>query len=637
MSPNQTVLVADFLNGVSDAARLTITNAGRRIDHLECKIGTMSTAYIDWTDSGSISATVYFPSSLDILGHMSRALADQWAAYWLHEIFHALYTSKDAWQEAVRDGISDMVNALEDVRIERKALDNNIARNTKSLLEKLTYEKLSEASNKKPIDPNKNIAGILCYAGREKLLGYNLHGFLSKTLSMLTPANTALILDTWNKLALCTSTYDVNALAREVLDAIAKSQPQQPPQPSQATEAGNDSQDGETSQETDQPTGKPSEDDGEPCENGDTDPGEDNEPSDDEAGYTTGDDGEPSEADEAEDGDETSEGSGKGSNPDGDNSTPNDTSKPGGDGADSTPAQEQENTLDTNLQPESATPKKEKAFERKIRELTNAIGSQVMDSANKVRINDRSNDSYSSSSVASTANLPHSNKLDREIASLLRSPEKRGKVHNQTSGRLSRRSLTRATLGKLDVFAQRWEVPGNETVVGVLVDMSSSMNSWIYETEKAVRMIARAIERSGTKSIIAGFKSRTYGVSLEVIKPITKKAVACHNANAILNVDGGTPMSAAIVAMARLLKGTQATRRVILCLTDGACDHGSTGTMFASNYAEKLGVEVLALGIGCDPTGAFPEGCAITASNATSLGVNGLGLLGKRLKEASPI
>jgi hypothetical protein len=59
--------------------------------------------------------------------------------------------------------------------------------------------------------------------------------------------------------------------------------------------------------------------------------------------------------------------------------------------------------------------------------------------------------------------------------------------------------------------------------------------------------------------------------------------------------------------------------------------------MFASSYAERLGVEVLALGIGCDPTGAFPEGCAATAYSARTLGVNGLGLLGKRLREASPI
>ncbi len=63
--------------------------------------------------------TLYLPA-LKAEHVLSRNEADYLTGLWLHELAHVLFTDFDVWHKAVREGLGQIVNGLEDLRIEKR-------------------------------------------------------------------------------------------------------------------------------------------------------------------------------------------------------------------------------------------------------------------------------------------------------------------------------------------------------------------------------------------------------------------------------------------------------------------------------------------------------------------------------------
>ena len=91
-------------------------------------------------------------------------------------------------------------------------------------------------------------------------------------------------------------------------------------------------------------------------------------------------------------------------------------------------------------------------------------------------------------------------------------------------------------------------------------------------------------------------------------------------------VCGGTPLSPAILAAAQeLLQVRDVQRRILIPLTDGGCNMGSSGVKAAVRLANHWGVEVGALGIGggTEVEQIFPIGVDLpAAANVTAAGLD---------------
>src|SRR5882672_5470314 len=66
-------------------------------------------------------------------------------------------------------------------------------------------------------------------------------------------------------------------------------------------------------------------------------------------------------------------------------------------------------------------------------------------------------------------------RLRGAVRRMLRSPAQVGSEHRLTRGRFDRRAIVRATMGRQDVCARRFYIPGQNVALTLLVDLSSSM------------------------------------------------------------------------------------------------------------------------------------------------------------------
>jgi hypothetical protein len=98
-----------------------------------------------------------------------------------------------------------------------------------------------------------------------------------------------------------------------------------------------------------------------------------------------------------------------------------------------------------------------------------------------------------------------------------------------------------------------------------------------------------------------------------------------------------TPLSPAILGCAEVLRTIDATRHVMMVLTDGDCDYGNGCVTDACLVARSWGVETVALGMAAPQvTAAFPDGHSVNVASLDDLGRTGLGVLARMLEEAAP-
>ena len=98
---------------------------------------------------------------------MTQTEFEDWTAYLLHELGHPTHTSKSDWLSACQKGLSRMVNALEDVRMEKALIASGIVPNAKAVLSRLISRKVaqSKADGWKP-NARKEFGWTICVLGR---------------------------------------------------------------------------------------------------------------------------------------------------------------------------------------------------------------------------------------------------------------------------------------------------------------------------------------------------------------------------------------------------------------------------------------------------------------------------------------
>jgi len=230
--------------------------------------------------------------------------------------------------------------------------------------------------------------------------------------------------------------------------------------------------------------------------------------------------------------------------------------------------------------------------------------------------------------------------LHGQISRLLVSAEQRQVTHRETSGRLDRRALARMGAGASDVFTRRQETPGIDTAVLILIDGSASMDhSRMTIAQTAAWHIAKAAEAAGGKVAIAHFSSYrmdTYAV-VRIVKDWTMQAQDSAAAISALDANGSTPLSPAIIECSRMLAGVNATRRILLCLTDGECNFKQKGIRAACAIADDYGVEPVGIGINCAAViAAFPPRYSVNVESLDQLSATGLGVLVTMLEDGNP-
>ena len=240
-----------------------------------------------------------------------------------------------------------------------------------------------------------------------------------------------------------------------------------------------------------------------------------------------------------------------------------------------------------------------------------------------------------------TRRLPHCGVLHGQIARMLMSEEKGRRTHHETSGRLDRRALVRMRTGAPDVYSQRENTPAVQTALVILVDQSSSMENGgrMSMTKVATWALARATEDAGAKVRIVGFTSPS-GMNhnmaiLRLIKDWDTHAAAAAYAIATMDTFVGTPLSPSIITAAEMLQDVNATRRIVMVLTDGQCNFKAPAVTIACRIAAGMGVEAVGIGMNCERViAAFPDGYSVNIEDLDQLATTGLGTLVRMLEDA---
>jgi len=166
----------DVKRGVAATMERIVANSGSAFRSLEVKwFG--NTAGINFTREGAqIDATVVFPS-LDELAEVDRGTFNNLIGFAIHEgLGHGLYTNNEPWDDArTTHGqyVGQLINGLEDPRIEQRAIDSGFAPNSKFLFENLLNAVLERDGYVEP-DDLKNIPFLLAVEGR-RLNGYHVN------------------------------------------------------------------------------------------------------------------------------------------------------------------------------------------------------------------------------------------------------------------------------------------------------------------------------------------------------------------------------------------------------------------------------------------------------------------------------
>jgi Mg-chelatase subunit ChlD len=194
------------------------------------------------------------------------------------------------------------------------------------------------------------------------------------------------------------------------------------------------------------------------------------------------------------------------------------------------------------------------------------------------------------------------------------------------------------------VFARRTTQPGRDVALGVLWDLSSSMNDGRTEMAAAtVWQLAQAAEGAGAGFGVYGFSSMTrtepatgpHGLLLPIWPFGTRPA---QPARTLANVfpRGGTRLAPCLLGMAQVMLDVPASRRILLVLTDGGCDYGHDMVRDACTLARQWGVEPVGLGIQAEEAvEAFPKGRSVNVDTLTELGRTGMRVLADLLEEGA--
>lgn len=162
--------------GVAATMERVTANAGVLFESLQV-VWTGTGAGISFERfDGRVSATVILPA-IDDLKSVSKETFHNLIAFALHEgLGHAVFTDNHSWDQAREKYgafMHNLINGLEDPRIEQCAIDSGFAPNAKQLFENLLNSML-ERDGYPEADDIRNIPFLLAVEGR-RLNGYQVN------------------------------------------------------------------------------------------------------------------------------------------------------------------------------------------------------------------------------------------------------------------------------------------------------------------------------------------------------------------------------------------------------------------------------------------------------------------------------
>lgn len=536
-------------------------------------------------DDRTIDLTLPF---LPLDARLTREERDLWIGYVLHELGHTFFTDFNAWRMAVHEGLHDLVNGLEDPRIEAQVLTCGVATNARALLENLTNQKLSEnlAAGYDPANMGA-LSYTLAIYGR-KQVGFNI---AAPALDNKTAAALAWI---WPRLKACANTLDVLVLARDV-DAWRKTKQQQQPQ------------DQESPQETKDQDGDQDDQDKQDAQDQDQDGDQDKQD-------------EPNDQDDQDGDQEDAQDSvnGKGG--------ANDQDAP------------QTPTIAPGVEPNLDKQAEEILKRCKPRPI--GQDGADMDLASIPRTMPKLTEK--TKRFSSMDNLdklfPSTAKLKADLTRLVKSPAKIDTQHGLLSGRLDRRAFGRIAGGATNVFARRQFTEGTNAAVAVVLDGSGSMKG-MGETFAAAMAIAigDAMDRAAVPFEISRTGRAAVGRGDPVIDIMKPYAVAWRKRRDMVPMmagyDGTCNLVGAMAAAGRLKQVRGVTRRILFVLSDGMDCYSNSAWIRAQQLWARDGIETIGIGLLHNVGPVFKE--HVNVYDPHQLAREGLGLLSRKLRAAA--
>ena len=169
------MLAINAKRGVESTVERVFNNAGNRFDRLEFVWSGNTAGIIFERDHNSVSAKILFPA-INEASDIPRAKFNNLIGYALHELGHAWFTDNDPWDDARREHggfVANLINGLEDPRIELKVIESGYAPNSRALFEDLTNSVLAK-NGYVQADDLKNVPFLLAVEGR-RLNGYHIN------------------------------------------------------------------------------------------------------------------------------------------------------------------------------------------------------------------------------------------------------------------------------------------------------------------------------------------------------------------------------------------------------------------------------------------------------------------------------
>jgi len=161
-----------------------------------------------------------------------------------------------------------------------------------------------------------------------------------------------------------------------------------------------------------------------------------------------------------------------------------------------------------------------------------------------------------------------------------------------THGKINTSRLHALSVQDTKVFLKQGVHKQTDTAIHILLDNSSSMTSSAELVSCTGYAIVSALQgMKGITAAVSAFPARFRGII-----PIVKMGERLHR-RFMLNPVGNTPMTEALWYTITNIVQRPEPRKIILIVTDGEPDNLDT-TKKTIAYAEKIGIEVLGIGIG---------------------------------------
>jgi len=169
------MLAINAKRGVESTLERVFKNAGGQFDRLDFVWSGTTAGIIFERGQHGVDAKILFPA-INEASDIPRAKFNNLIGYALHELGHAWFTDNDPWDNARREHggfVANLINGLEDPRIELKVIESGYAPNSRALFEDLTNSVLAKHGYVQA-DDLKNVPFLLAVEGR-RLNGYHIN------------------------------------------------------------------------------------------------------------------------------------------------------------------------------------------------------------------------------------------------------------------------------------------------------------------------------------------------------------------------------------------------------------------------------------------------------------------------------